>query len=211
MHRLVRFVLVALFIGLTSLVAERTALGGKFNPTLNVGDAAPDWKDLPGVDDKKHSLADYADKQVLVVAFTCNTCPTAVDYEDRIMQLAKKYAGDGKVGVVAINPNQVADDLLPKMQERAKAKSFNYAYLHDDSQQVAKAYGALFTPEFFVLDAKRRVVYMGALDDSTDPTGVKARYVESAIDATLKGATPEVTETVGRGCLVRYARERRKK
>lgn len=184
---------------------------GKYNPTLNVGDAAPEFKDLPGTDDKNHSLAELKDKSVVVVIFTCNTCPTAVDYEDRVMALAKKYAGNGKVGIVAINANQVEGDLLPKMKERATERSFNFLYVHDDTQQVAKAYGATFTPEFFVLDATRKIAYMGALDDATKPDQVKVRYVEDAIDAVLAGRTPETRETIARGCLVRYARQRAKK
>lgn len=184
---------------------------GKYNPTLNVGDAAPEWKNLPGTDDKNHSLADLKDKAVVVVAFTCNTCPTAVDYEDRIMAIGKKYAAGGKVAVVAINANQVEGDLLPKMKERATERSFNFTYLHDDTQQVAKAYGATFTPEFFVLDQNRKIVYMGALDDATKVDEVKVKYVEDAVDAALAGRTPETRETVARGCLVRYARQRPKK
>lgn len=184
---------------------------GKYNPTLNVGDAAPEFKDLPGTDDKNHSLAELKDKSVVVVIFTCNTCPTAVDYEDRVMALAKKYAANGKVGIVAINANQVEGDLLPKMKERATERNFNFLYVHDDTQQVAKAYGATFTPEFFVLDANRKIAYMGALDDATKPDQVKVRYVEDAIDAVLAGRTPETRETIARGCLVRYARQRAKK
>jgi len=184
---------------------------GKYNPTLSVGDAAPDWKDLPGTDDKNHSLADWKDKAVVLVVFTCNTCPTAVDYEDRLMALVKQYSAGGKVAVVAINSNQVEGDLLPKMKERATAKNFNFAYVHDDSQQVAKAYGATFTPEFFVLDQQRKIAYMGAFDDATKPEQVKVRHVEDAVEAVLAGKVPETRETVARGCLVRYARTRTKR
>lgn len=187
------------------------AYAGKYNPTLNIGDAAPDWRDLPGTDERSHSLADFARYDVLVIVFTCNTCPTAVDYEERIKTLAAQHAADGKCGVVAINANQVAGDQLPKMRERAAAQKFNFPYLRDESQAVAKAYGATVTPEFFVLNKERRVVYMGAFDDSTDAQGVKVGHVADAVGATLAGRSPEVKETVGRGCLVRYARERRKK
>lgn len=200
-------VLLAVAFAIEPAVVE----AGKYNPKLNIGDVAPDWNKLPGTDDQEHSLADLKDKAVVVVVFTCNTCPTAVDYEDRIMALTKKYAVDGKVAVVAINANQVADDLLPKMKDRATNRKFNFAYLHDGTQDVAKAYGATFTPEFFVLDQNRKVVYMGALDDSTAPDKVKLRYVEDAIDAVLAGKAPETRETVARGCLVRYARQRPKK
>lgn len=194
-------------VGLLVLAAQ----AGTYNPTLSVGDKAPDWKDLPGVDDHSHSLAEFKDKTAIVVAFTCNTCPTAVDYEDRLMALAKKYAAGGKVAVVAINANQVEGDLLPKMKERASERKYNFTYVHDDTQQVAKAYGATYTPEFFVLDQNRKIVYLGALDDATKPEQVKVRYVEEAIDAVLAGKTPATTETVARGCLVRYVRQRPKK
>jgi hypothetical protein len=96
------------------------------------------------------------------------------------------------------------------MRKRAELKKFPFAYLRDDNQQIAKAYGASVTPEFFVLDKNRRVVYMGALDDATDPAAVKVNYVEEAIAASLSGKKPEVTETVARGCLVRYGRQRKK-
>lgn len=205
--RLAGLILAALL----SAVAPTSVEAGKYNPTLNVGDAAPDWKDLPGTNDKRLSLADLKGKSVVIVVFTCNTCPTAVDYEDRIMAIVKKYSDSGKVAVVAVNSNQVEGDLLPKMKERATERNFNFDYVHDDSQQVAKAYGATFTPEFFVLDQNRKIAYMGALDDATKPDQVKVRYLEDAVDAVLAGRAPETRETIARGCLVRYARQRTKK
>lgn len=204
------------FYGFISLLLLGTMAGefawaGKYNPTRNIGEAAPEWRELPGVDGRPHSLADYQSYDVLVIAFTCNTCPTAVDYEDRLMALTKQVADGGKCAVIALNANQVADDQLPKMKQRALEKRFNFVYLRDETQQVAKAYGATVTPEFFVLDKQRRIVYMGALDDSTQPAEVKTRYVEEAIAATLAGQKITTAETAPRGCLVRYARERRKK
>ena len=195
---------------LGSTVGE-SAWAGKYNPTRNIGEAAPEWSELPGVDGRPHSLADYQSYDVLVIAFTCNTCPTAVDYEDRLMALTQQVADGGKCAVIALNANQVADDQLPKMKQRALEKRFNFVYLRDETQQVAKAFGATVTPEFFVLDKQRRIVYMGALDDSTQPAEVKTRYVEEAIAATLAGQKVTTAETAPRGCLVRYARERRKK
>lgn len=197
-----------------SAVAAISAQGGKYNPTLDVGDAAPTWEKLPGVDGKEHSLADLKDKEVVVVAFTCGSCPTAVDYEGRIKALAKRLEESGKGALIAINANDTSrapEDTLEKMQSRAKAQEFNFVYLRDEKQTVAKAYGATTTPEFFVLDRERKVVYMGALDDKTEPEAVKEKYVEAAIDAALAGKSPAVAETLARGCLVRYAKERRKK
>jgi peroxiredoxin len=183
---------------------------GEYNPVLNIGDAAPAWSKLPGVDGKEHSLADLKGKQLVIVVFTCNSCPAATLYEDRLIALAKKHAGpDSKAGVVAINVNRVEEDLLPAMQERAKAKKFPFAYLFDESQKIGRDYGANYTPEFFVLDENRKVVYMGSFDDNLDPSKVKVNYVEEAIAAALSGTKPTTKETVAKGCRVRYARERK--
>lgn len=183
---------------------------GEYNEVLTVGDKAPVWKDLPGTDGKKHSLADFNDKDVVVLVFTCVSCPTAVDYEDRINALAKRHSGpDGKVAVVAVCVNLVDADRLPKLQARTKEKDFAFQYLADETQKIAKDYGAIFTPEFYVLNKARQVVYMGAMDDSTDPTKVTTKYVDTAIAAALRGEKPAVGETLARGCRVRYARERK--
>jgi peroxiredoxin len=204
--RFVPFALLALIA-----YASSSAAAGEYNPVLSVGDPAPVWKDLPGIDGKKHSLADLKEKQAVVVVFTCNSCPYAVDYEDRIIAFARRHGGpESKVALVAINVNKIEEDSLPKMQERAKLKGFNFPYLYDDTQKIAKDFGATFTPEFFVLDKDRKVVYMGAMDDKTDPAQAKVNYVQEAVDAALAGAKPATGETVARGCTIRYARERRK-
>ncbi len=192
--------------------AAAGARAGQFNSVLNIGDPAPAWKDLPGVDGKRHALADLQDRQVVVVVFTCNSCPIASDYEDRIIAFAKEYCGPGqKTGLVAINVNTVEEDLMPHMKERAAAKSFPYPYLFDESQKIGKAYGALFTPEFFVLDKNRKVAYMGAFDDNVESTKVKHGYVEPAVQAVLKGTRVSPAESQASGCLIRYARSRRRK
>lgn len=204
---MIRYTLAALVLTVSGL-----AIGGEFNPTLDIGAAAPSWSDLPTADGKKSSLADYASKDAVVVVFTCNSCPVAVDYEDRVIAFAAKYAGaDSKVGVVAINVNQIPEDSLPKMKERADAKKFNFPYVFDETQKIAKDYGATFTPEFFVLDKNRKIAYMGAMDDQSQPAMVKQKYLEAAVDAILKGEPAPTKETVARGCRVRYARERRTK
>src|SRR5207237_7632030 len=99
-----------------------------------------------------------------------------------------------KCGLVAINANKVKDDLLPAMEERAKSKGFNYPYLHDETQQVARSYGATFTPEFVVLNKDRKVVYLGAMDDSADGKKITKRHVEDAVEAALAGKTLAATE-----------------
>ena len=192
-------------------IAVTTATwAGTYNKQLSVGDAAPAWDQLEGTDSKKHSLADLADKEVVVVCFTCNTCPYAVDYEDRLIALAKQFTAEGnKCTLVAINANKVKDDLLPAMQERAKAKDFNFAYLHDETQQVARSYGATYTPEFVVLNKQRKVVYLGAMDDSPDGKSITKRWVEDAIAAALAGKLSQTTETPAVGCAVRYVKERK--
>lgn len=190
-----------------ALVAS-IATAGEYNQALNYGDPAPVWKNLPGVDGKKHSLDDLKDKKIVVVVFTCNSCPIAVDYEDRIIAFANKRKDD--VAVVAINVNQIQEDSLPEMKKKAEEKKFPFVYLYDESQKIAKAYGATFTPEFFVLGPDRKIVYMGGMDDNSVPRLVKEQYLEPAVLAALNGTKPATVETVARGCRVRYARERRK-
>ncbi len=197
--------LVLALIGLTSLVQA-----GEFNQVLNIGDSAPVWADLPGTDGKKHSLADHKNKDVVVLVFTCASCPTAVDYEERINELSKRFGGEkGKVAVVAVCVNRVKGDTLEDLTERAKNREFSFEYLYDESQKIARDYGAIFTPEFYVLNQERKVIYMGALDDFTDAAKVQKKFVEEAIAAATKGEVPAVKETIARGCRVRYARERK--
>lgn len=189
-----------------------TVDAGEFNPVLKIHDPAPEWKDLPGTDDRKHSLAELKSKDVVVVVFTCNSCPYAEDYEDRIIEFAKTHAGQGgRTALVAINVNKIEDDLLPQMKVRAEKKGFPFVSLFDETQQIAKDFGATTTPEFFVLNKDRKVVYMGAMDDDTDAKKAKRNYVAEAVTATLAGKEPQVKETVPVGCLIRFDRQRRKK
>ncbi|MFP6611256.1 MAG: thioredoxin family protein [Pirellulales bacterium] len=192
-----------------SLLAA-SARAGKYNPVLDIGDDAPAWTALSGVDGKKHSLAALKNKDVVVLVFTCNSCPYAVDYESRLIAFAKKYAGD-KVTLVAVNVNKVEQDSLPAMKKRAKMQKFNFAYLYDETQKIAHDYGATYTPEFFVLNKQRKIAYMGAMDDNPNVAKVTKLHLETAVEALLDGKTPEVTETAAVGCLVRYERRRRKK
>ena len=155
-------------------------------------------------------MDEFRDKDVLVVCFTCNSCPYAVDYEDRMIALQKKFVTEGiNAQLVAINANTVDADKLEKMKDRASEKKFNYPYLWDESQTVAKAYGAIYTPEFYVLNKQRKIIYRGALDDSTLADKVQLKYVELAVTAAVTGATPEVEKTGARGCGIRYNRKRR--
>ncbi len=182
----------------------------KSNAKPQIGDAAPEWKALTGTDGKQHSLSDLSAANVVVLCFTCNTCPYSIDYEDRLIALAKKYAAtDETVKLVAINSNGVPVDSLENMKKRAMEKEFNFDYLKDETQEVAREYGAIYTPEFYVLNRDRTIVYRGAMDDSTKAQGVKVKYVELAIDAALSGKQPEVTTTGARGCTIRFKRKRR--
>jgi peroxiredoxin len=205
------FVAASLVGALICAAADRS-IAGTYNPKVSIGDQAPAWTDLPGVDGKNHSLKDFENRDVVVVVFTCNTCPYAVDYEERINRLAEKYAGaDARVAVVAINVNQIEADALPAMKARAEQRKFRFPYLRDESQQIAKDFGAVRTPEFFVLDKSRRIIYMGAMDDSTKESEVKHRYVEDAIEAALNGKQVAVSEIAPTGCLIRTARQRQRK
>ncbi|MCS7468753.1 thioredoxin family protein [Stieleria sp. ICT_E10.1] len=202
-----RHFFLSTFVMLVCLAAT-AASAGKYNTVLDIGDTAPAWSELPGTDDRVHSLETLEPKKVVVVAFTCNSCPYAVDAEDRLNALVDRYEGKS-VAVVAINVNKVEEDRMPAMKQRAKEKGFKFAYLWDESQQIAKDYGAKYTPEFFVLDEDRKVVYMGAMDDSPAGDEVTKTYVIDAIEASLAGREVQVTETIPIGCRIRIERQRR--
>lgn len=177
---------------------------GRWNRVLDIGDKAPGFKGLVGTDDEQHSLSDFKDAKLVVAVFTCNSCPVAVACEDRMIDLQEKYKDQG-VQLVAINVNNVEGDKLDKMKERAEQKGFNFPYLYDASQDSARDFGAAVTPHFFLLDQDRKVVYMGAMDDSPLSEGeVQNAYLQAAIDATLAGETPETAETKQKGCGIKY-------
>ncbi|GIX02393.1 MAG: hypothetical protein KatS3mg112_1330 [Thermogutta sp.] len=170
---------------------------------VKVGDPAPDWKGIIGVDDKEHSLSDYKDAKLIVLVFTCNHCPVAKAYEDRLIALQKDYKDKG-VQVIAVNVNNIPEDRLDRMKERAKEKGFNFPYIYDSSQKMGHDYGARVTPHVFVLDSERKIAYIGAIDDNMDPAKVKKHYLRDALDALLQGKTPPVAETKAFGCTIKY-------
>ena len=198
------FLLVlAVMISLPLALADETV-------KLKIGDTVQGWKPLAGVDDKQLSLEDLKDKAVVVICFTCNSCPYSVDYEDRLIELDKKYANHFEgVAIVAINANRKPSESLDKMKERASARQFSFPYLIDETQEVASSFGAVYTPEFFVLNKDRQVVFIGAMDDKTDSDQVSIRYVELAVEAALNGKLPETTEVPARGCAIPFKRTRR--
>ena len=176
------------------------------NPTgYKVGDKATDFK-LKSVDNKMYSMADYKDAKGFIVVFTCNHCPFAVKYEDRIIDLAKKYKSKGYV-LLAINPNDPAaqpEDSFELMQKRAKEKKFTFPYLFDEGQKIYPQYGATKTPHVFLLDKNLVVKYIGAIDDNVeDASQVKERYLENAIAALEKGEEPTPNTTKAIGCSIK--------
>ncbi len=208
-HRLATHCSLASLVFLFGLSITQSSFAAE--EELKLGDKAPDWSELQGVDEKKYSLDDFKDRAVLVLVFTCNSCPYAQDYEERLVAFTKEHCGEGKkVALVAMNANKVKEDLPPAMKKRAEEQGFNFPYLWDETQQTARNYGARWTPEFYVFDAERHLIYRGAMDDSTDPEKVKVNYVADAVTAALAGEKPKVQEMPARGCAVRYERKPRK-
>lgn len=175
----------------------------------HIGNEATDFK-LKNVDGKTVSLADIKDAKGYIVVFTCNHCPFSVKYEDRIIALDKKYKKQG-YPVVAINSNDptvAPEDSYEKMQVRAKAKKFTFPYLYDESQAIAKTYGASRTPHVFVLQKNgsvNTVKYIGAIDDNSDDAkAVTAKYVENAVDALIAGKPVPTETTKAIGCTIKW-------
>ena len=175
----------------------------KFNRQLNVGDTAPKWSGLIGIDGKRKGIDDYRKAKILVIAFTCNHCPVATMYEDRFIQFVRDYRDKG-VAFVAIAVSTLPSDNLDAMKKRAADKGFNFDYLHDPGQATGRAYGATVTPHLFVLNRDRRIAYMGAFDDKMNPNTVTQHYVHDAVNALLAGKQPEISETRQFGCAIRY-------
>lgn len=188
--------------------------------TLPLGAKAPDFA-LPGVDGKTHRLADYADAQLLALVFTCNHCPTAQYYEERLKAIARDYREED-VALVAISPNDPAavrpdelgytdlGDSLEDMKIRARDAEFSFPYLLAGGEQeaVAKAYGPVATPHAFVFDAERRLRYAGRIDDSERVQFVKTHDLRNALDALLAGQEPPVMQTKVVGCSTKWSDKR---
>jgi peroxiredoxin len=173
---------------------------------LHIGDKAPGFQ-LQGVDGRTHSLEEFAGTPVLVVVFSCNHCPYVQAYEDRMKDIQRDYQARG-VQVIAINSNDdvnYPEDGFNAMVERANAKAFNFLYLRDANQKVAKAYGATHTPQLFVFDQDRKLRYTGKIDDNwQNPEKVKKQYLREAVDALLQGAGPAEAETHAIGCTIKW-------
>jgi peroxiredoxin len=172
---------------------------------LASGTAAPAF-DLPGTDGKSHALKDLADRDAAVLVFTCNHCPYAKAWEGRLLDIAREYESRG-VGFMLIGSNdpvQYPEDSFEEMTVRARDRGYPFPYLFDETQSIARAYGAERTPEVFVFDAGRELRYHGAVDDDQDEQAVSANYLRDALDAVLAGETPAVSETPPVGCTIKW-------
>lgn len=174
--------------------------------TLNLGDKAPDFS-LQATDMKTYSLSSFDEKRGLLIIFSCNHCPYVHAYEERIKDIQKKY-GDRGIQVLAINANDAEkypEDSFEKMKLRAKQERFNFIYLRDETQEVAKAYGAVHTPHLFLFDKDRNLVYTGKIDDNwQEPEKVHEKYLENALDELLAGKEISVPETFAIGCTIKW-------
>ncbi|MDR6967805.1 peroxiredoxin [Flavobacterium arsenatis] len=190
------------------LVGVMSAFTVKDSGGYKIGDAAEDFS-LKNVDGKKVSMKDYKDAKGFIVIFTCNHCPYAIAYEDRIIALDKKYS---KLGypVIAINPNnpeKQKDDSFDLMKVRAKEKGFTFPYLFDEGQKVYPKFGATKTPHVYVIQKTGNtnvIQYIGAIDDNyEDEKAVKQTYVQDAVDALLQGKDVPVKQTKAIGCSIK--------
>jgi peroxiredoxin len=173
--------------------------------TLTLTESAPSFR-LPGVDGAEHSLEDYDDAQVLVLVQSCNHCPYVQAWEGRLKAIQADYA-DRAVRIVAINsndPDRYPEDSFEQMQRRAKREAFNFDYLWDEDQSIARALGSERTPEVFAFDRDRKLVYHGAIDDSRNEMDVSDHYLRDALDAALAGHEPPIADTHSVGCSVKW-------
>ena len=190
--------------------------GDDAHPTLPIGAQAPDFC-LPGIDDKTHCLKEYDSSKVLAIVFTCNHCPTAQLYENRIKQLASDYRDRG-VALVAIEPNDPqavrldemgytdVSDSFAEMKIRAEYRRFNFPYLYDgETQRVARAYGPSATPHVFIFDSERRLRYEGRVDNNPREAYVTQKDARNALDALLAGKPVPVARTPSFGCSTKWA------
>jgi len=174
----------------------------------HIGDMATDFS-LLNVDGRKVSLSDYTEAKGFIITFTCNHCPYSVAYEDRLIELDKKYK---KLGypVIAINPNNPVsypEDSYENMKIRAREKGFTFPYLLDEGQKIYPQYGATKTPHIFILKKTKQgnqVEYIGAIDNNIrDAAAVTEKYVERVVDALLNGQTPPYRQTKAIGCTIK--------
>ena len=189
-------------------VFNSLSIGTSTIPGYKIGDVIEDFN-LKNIDGKMISLSDYKDAKGFIITFTCNTCPYAVMYEDRIIELDKKYASLG-YPVIAIMPNNTSvkpGDSFEEMQKRAQVKGFTFPYLIDEKQEVYPKFGATKTPHMYVVQKTKKgnvLEYIGAIDDNyKDAAAVSKKYVEDAVDALLAGKEVQEKETRAIGCSIK--------
>jgi len=174
--------------------------------TLKLDSSAPGFE-LPNIDDKKYSLSSFADKKALIIIFSCNHCPYVQAYESRIKQIQEDYKDKG-VTVVAINSNEdknYPDDSFENMKNRAAEQKFNFLYLRDEDQSVARAFDATHTPEIFLFDKEKKLAFHGKIDDNwQEPNRVQNHYLKNALDELLAGKEISVPETFTIGCTIKW-------
>lgn len=174
--------------------------------TLKIGSVLPGFN-LPATDGKNYSDKTFADKKALIIIFSCNHCPYVQAYEERIKQIQEDYLGK-RVAVVAINSNddkEYPEDSFENMKKRAAEKHFNFPYLRDENQSVAKAFDASHTPEIFLFDEKRKLAFHGKIDDNwQEPGKAKSKYLREALDELLDGKEISVPETFTIGCTIKW-------
>jgi peroxiredoxin len=176
------------------------------NRDVALGTRCPDFR-LPRVDGGHFGLADAADARVLVVMFICNHCPYVQAIEDRLVALARAYEGRGVqlVGICSNDPTDYPDDRPERLLARWREQAYGFPYLLDATQQVARAFGAVCTPDLYVYDAECRLAYHGRLDDSwKDQAAVTRRELALAVDALLAGRRPEPGQVPAMGCSIKW-------
>lgn len=174
---------------------------------LPIGAPAPKFSKLQAVDGKYYALDDFKTQDVLVLCVFCNHCPVAIKYQERMAAFAKQYCTDERVALVAINVNDDPRDSFQKMQELAKEKKFSFPYLYDPSQQLAVDLGATVTPEFFVFNRERKLVYHGTYDDNMKAEKAKKQYLAPAVEATLNGGKIAASKTAPFGCGIIFKKK----
>jgi peroxiredoxin len=196
----------ALSLAVLALVAA-PAFAGKYNKVISVGDNAPDISGVPAIENGEQKSLTLSDikEDVVVVVFLANHCPVVGAYEDRLIDFTKDYKDKG-VKVVGIAVSLMDQDKLPRIKDYMSEHKSNYIYGYDESQAIGKAYGAVATPQFFVLDKERKIRYTGAMDDSQREDKVTKTYLRDAVDAVLKGETVATDETQAKGCGISYNR-----
>ncbi|MAG93490.1 MAG: thioredoxin family protein [Planctomycetaceae bacterium] len=209
MKQSVLCVVCAVFALTGALVSARAEpQDAKYNKVVRIGEKAPSFTKLTGVDGKSHSLKDLKTSKAVVVIFTCNHCPIAQAYEERLIRLTSDYKKWG-LSVVAISVSHMESDGLQEMKKHANEHKFNFPYLQDLSQDSARNLGATSTPHVFLLDGKRKIVYMGAIDDDWTGEKVEKPYLRDAVDAVLSGKKVAISESRQMGCQIEYVRKRR--